>query len=105
MDNNQRKYTMLYIILKVKRCALIQIAFVKNLISRKRQGIKRISLPRLQIACHMLRYFGTPDKVETTCGYAIQNVSNLLILIAQHRRTNKRVRTFLSLQFVGCEEK
>ena len=87
MENKQRKYTILYIILKVKRCALIQIAFFRNLISRKRPGIEGISLPRLQIACHMLRLdFGTPEKVETKCGYAIQKVSNLLILI-------------------GCEEK
>ena len=103
MDNKQRKYTILYINLKVKSCALMQIAFFKNLISRKWLGIERISLPRLQIACHMLRLdFGTPEKVETTCGYAIQKVSNLLILIAQHRRTNRRVRTLLSLQFIGC---
>ena len=106
MDNKQRKYTILYIILKVKRCALIQIAFFENLISCKRPGIERICLPRLQIACHMLRLdFGTAEKAETTCGCAIQNVSNLLILIAQHRRTNRCVRTFLSLQFIGCEEK
>ena len=89
MDNKQRKYTILYIILKVKRCALIPVAFLKNLIGRKRPGIERISLPRLQKACHMLRLdFGTPEKVETTCGYAIQKVSNFLILIAQHGRTN-----------------
>ena len=40
----------------------------------------------------MLRLdFGTPEKVETTCGYAIQKVSNLLTLITQHRRIKRRV--------------
>ena len=88
MDNKQIKYTTLYIFLKVKRCALIQIAFFENLISCKQPGIERNCLPRLQIACHILRFdFGTAEKAETTCSCAIQNVSNLLILIliAQHR--------------------
>ena len=62
MDNKQIKYTIVYIILKVKRCALIQTAFFENLISCKQPGIERICLPMLQIACYMLRFdFGTAE--------------------------------------------
>ena len=104
--DNYKTYSIIYRFKDFKRCALRQIAFFKNLICRKRPGIERICSPRRKIACHMLRlYFGTPEKVETICGNAIKNGSNSLVSIAQHKRTNRCVRTFLSLQFIGCEVK